>query len=253
MLTLTVAQAKEADQNQPISGLKGRVKVVFKPRTGNSNGRDWSNQGIVVADLSDPKQEVTLTVWNQPEYDDSIKGKVITVTPGPKGGLKGGGTYEKTGRNGAELVYKVDADKSCDIVFDDGGGQAQRPAQQPQQSQRAAAPAGAPQRNAPAQPQSPAQGGMDWTTFLAKEQKIMSLCVEAAARVCAAHAQDISEITGGGVDGSAFMSLVATIRISGQRAGLDAFSPTKLAATSHPPVDPGQSGGPDDDDVPFGG
>jgi hypothetical protein len=252
MLTLTVAQAKEADQNQPISGLKGRVKVVFKPRTGNSNGRDWSNQGIVVADLNNPKEEVTLTVWNQAEYDDSIKGKVITVAPGPRGGLKGGGTYEKTGRNGVELVYKVDADKSCDITFDDGGGQAQRPAQQPQQNQRAAAPTGL---AAPPQTglRAAVQGGTDdWQSMLAKEMRVLSKCMETAIEIAKAHNQEVGEITGAGFTSADIIELTTHIRITGERQGMRTQSPLSKAA-SHPPVDPGQSGGPDDDDVPFSG
>lgn len=253
MLTLTVAQAKEAAQNQPISGLKGRVKVVFKPRTGQSNGRDWSNQGIVVADLTDPKEEVTLTVWNQAEYGDNIKGKVIQVTPGPKGGLKGGGTYEKNGKQGPETIYKVDADKSCDITFDDAGGQTQqasRPTQQSQPPQRTSAPAGiaaAPQTGL----RTAVQGGTDdWQSMLAKEMRVVSKCMETALEIARQHNQDVGEITGAGFTSADIIELTTHIRITGERQGMRTHSPLMKGA-SHAPVDPGQDGSGPDDDVPF--
>jgi hypothetical protein len=257
MLTLTVAQAKEAAQNQPISGLKGRVKVVFKPRTGQSNGRDWSNQGIVVADLTDPKEEVTLTVWNQAEYGDNIKGKVIQVMPGPKGGLKGGGTYEKNGKQGPETIYKVDADKSCDITFDDAGGQTQqapRPTQQSQPPQRTSAPAGiaaAPEMGL----RAAVRGVSDWETFLAKEKQIMMRCVQAAAKLAKDEEGTVANVAGAGLDAANIVSLAVAIRISGERHGLGVnsplFAPQNQKSTSHPPEDPGQDGSGDDDQPPY--
>lgn len=257
MLTLTVAQAKEAAQNQPISGLKGRVKVVFKPRTGNSNGRDWSNQGIVVADLANPKEEVTLTVWNQPEYGEDIKGKVIQVMPGPKGGLKGGGTYEKNGKQGPETIYKVDADKSCDITFEDAGGQPQqapRPTQQSQPPQRTSAPAGiaaAPEMGL----RAAVRGVSDWETYLAKEKQIMMRCVQAAAKIAKDEEPTVANVAGAGLDAANIVSLAVAIRISGERQGLGVnsplFAPQNQKTTSHPPADPGQDGSGDDDQPPY--
>ncbi len=250
MLTLTVAQAKEAAQNQPISGLKGRVKVVFKPRTGQSNGRDWSNQGIVVADLTDPKEEVTLTVWNQAEYGDNIKGKVIQVMPGPKGGLKGGGTYEKNGNQGPETIYKVDADKSCDITFDDAGGQAPRQAQQSQPPKRTSAPAGI---------TAPPTGGLraavlggadDWQSMLAKEMRVVSKCMETALEIARQHNQDVGEITGAGFTSADIIELTTHIRITGERQGMRTNSPL-IKGPSLPPSDPGQDGSGPDDDVTY--
>ena len=260
MLTITVAQAKEAAQNQPISGLKGRVKVVGKTRSGNSNGRDWSNQWFVLADLSNPREEVMLTVWNQPEYGQDIKGKVIQILPGPKGGLKGDGTYEKNGQNGVEIQYKVAADKSCDITFEEGTFQSQqpqqapRPAQQSQPPQRTSAPAGA-----PAAPQAglraAVQGVSDWETFLAKEKQIMMRCVQAAAKLAKDEEGTVANVTGAGLDAANIVSLAVAIRISGERQGLGVnsplFAPQNQKSASHPPEDPGQDGNGDSDDVPF--
>lgn len=253
MLTLTVAQAKEAGQNQPISGLKGRVKVVGKTRSGNSNGRDWSNQWFVLADLTNPREEVMLTVWNQPEYGQDIKGKVMQIMPGPKGGLKGDGTYEKNGQNGMEIQYKVAADKSCDITFDDAGGQPQQAPRAAQAPQRTSAPAGP-----PAAPQAglraAVQGVSDWETFLAKEKQIMMRCVQAAAKLAKDEEGTVASVTGTGLDSANIVSLAVAIRISGERQGLGVNSPLfapEKGRASHAPVDPGQDGSGPDDDVPF--
>ena len=254
MLTLTVAQAKQAGKGQQLSGLVGRVKVVFKVKTGESDNGPWTSQGLVLSDLTNPADEVILTLWNHPPYDDAIKGKVATVLPtGTKGGLKGAGTYDKETPKGTETHYKVDANKSCDITFDDGGGQAQRPAQQPQQNQRASAPAGI---AAPPQTglRAAVQGGTDdWESMLAKEMRVVSKCMETALEIARQHNQDVGEITGAGFTSADIIELTTHIRITGERQGMRTQSPLSKAA-SHPPVDPGPGAGfgPDDDDVPFG-
>lgn len=253
MLTLTVAQAKEAGKGQQLSGLVGRVKVVFKVKTGESDNGPWSSQGIVLSDLTNPADEVILTLWNHPPYDESIKGKVATIMPtGTKGGLKGAGTYDKETPKGNETHYKVDANKSCDITFEDAGGQtkqAPRPAQQSQPPQRTSAPAGA-----PAAPQTglrAAVQGVDcWQEFLAKEMRVVSKCMEAAISLAKAHSQDIEEIAGVGFTSADIIELTTHIRITAERQGMRTTSPlTKVAPLA--PVDPGQDGSGDDDQPPY--
>ena len=257
MLTLTVAQAKQAGKGQQLSGLVGRVKVVFKVKTGESDNGPWSSQGIVLSDLTNPADEVILTLWNHPPYDDSIKGKVATIMPtGTKGGLKGAGTYDKDTPKGTETHYKVDANKSCDITFDDAVGQTQqasRPTQQSQPPQRTSAPAGP-----PAAPQAglraAVQGVSDWETFLAKEKQIMMRCVQAAAKLAKDEEQTVASVTGTGLDSANIVSLAVAIRISGERQGLGVNSPLfapEKGRASHAPVDPGQDGSGPDDDVAF--
>lgn len=252
MLTLTVAQAKQAGKGQQLSGLVGRVKVVFKVKTGESDNGPWTSQGIVLSDLTNPSDEVILTLWNHPAYDDSIKGKVATIMPtGNKGGLKGAGTYEKETPKGTETHYKVDANKACDITFEDAGGQAQ---QATRAAQRTSAPAGA-----PAAPQvglrAAVQGASDWETFLAREKQVMKMCVQAAARVAKDEEQTVANVAGAGLDAANIVSLAVAIRISGERQGLGAssplFAPQNQRTPNPPPVDPGQDGSGPDDDVAF--
>jgi hypothetical protein len=82
----------------------------------------------------------------------------------------------------------------------------------------------------------------------------MAACLQKAAKLAKDEEDTIAGSTGAGLDASNIVSLAIAMRISAERNGLRVDSPLFAGGqtASHPPVDPGQSGGPDDDDVPFG-
>lgn len=234
MKLASVSEAREYGNKQPLPGLTGKVKVVFKPKTGTAaDGNEWTNQGIVLADLNDPKVEVTLTLWNHAPYDDSIKGKVVTILPGPKGGLAGAEPYVKTKPDGSEeTIYKVQASKMCDVTF--GGGQpatqAPKPAQAPQR--QAAVPSPTPQAPRPA----PA---WTWQEFIDTEAVVQEMCLRKAAAIAAAVNTDVGATCGEGLGPAQVASIAMALRIEGQKAGLTCG--TKLGTV--PPRPPVESDG----------
>lgn len=250
--TCSVSEAREYDKSQQLPGLTGKVKVVFQPREKESTaqpGTTYQEQGIVLSDIANPRDEIVVSFYDHATYDKSIVGKVMTITPGPKGGLKSNGSYEKQGQNGQTQVnYTAGASKACDVTFE--GPAAGQPKSAPAGSQAAASkPAGAPYVSRPS-----AAPGLSWDEYLEAEGAVTSLCIQKALQIANKHNEGVSTLCGVGFEPAQIASIAASLRISGERAGLSIDSPTgapkaapKKAAE---PEDPGQSTDPDDDFIP---
>lgn len=244
-LKLSVTQAQQVDKGAQIPGLVGKVKKVFPQKQGTRPNTEetYVEQGIVICDTSNPKAEIVLAVYDQAPYDSSIEGKTIEVTPGSKGGLRGGGSYENK-RN--ETVYKLQASKMCTLEF--GGSAAPaRPAHAPAQSQ-------APRPAAPSAPAPAPRASMSWADYLACEEEIMGRCIETAIKICSK--------TDGRVawDAPQIASIAATLRIEAAKNGLGVNSPlggsTKAAPARPTPAaaptdETPAADGEESDEVPF--
>lgn len=244
-LKLSVTQAQQVDKGAQIPGLIGKVKKVFPQKQGTRPNTEetYVEQGIVICDTANPKVEIVLAVYDQAPYDASIEGKIVEVTPGQKGGLRGGGSYENK-RN--EIVYKLQASKMCTLEF---GGAAP--------AATGHAPAPAPQRPAtPAPAPAPApRASMSWADYIACEEEIMGRCIEAACRICQKSSDKVAW------EAPQIASIAATIRIEAAKNGLGVNSPlggvTKAPSRPAPTPAPAPAptdeagGGGDGDEVPF--
>ena len=252
--TCSVSEAREYDKGQQLPGLTGKVKVVFQPRQKESTaqpGTTYQDQGIVLCDIANPKLEIVVSLYDHAPYDKSIVGKVMTVTPGPKGGLKSNGSYEKEGQNGQmQTNYTAAASKACDVTF--GGGVGAAPTSErnyPAQVTGNVNPAGGRAAAAP---------GISWSEYLDAESAITSLCIQKALAIANKHNDAVSTLCGVGFEPAQIASIAAGLRISGERAGLSIDSPTGApkAAPKHAPraavepEDPGPSDPADDDFIP---
>lgn len=238
--TCSVSEAREYDKGQQLPGLTGKVKVVFQPRQKESSaqpGTTYQDQGIVLCDLANPKLELVVSLYDHAPYDKSIVGKVMTVTPGPKGGLKSNGSYEKEGQNGQmQTNYTAAASKACDVTF---GGGAPAAANAP-----AAARSAAPQHAHPA-----AAPSISWSEYLDAESAVASLCIQKALAIANKHNDAVSTLCGVGFEPAQIASIAAGLRISGERAGLSIDSPTGALKAAEP-EDPGHTADPEDDFIP---
>lgn len=215
--TCSVSEAREYDKGQQLPGLTGKVKVVFQPREKESSaqpGTTYQDQGIVLCDLANPKLEIVVSLYDHAPYDKSIVGKVMTITPGPKGGLKSNGSYEKAGQNGQmQINYTAAASKACDVTF--GGGTA--PA--------ADAPAGrsaAPQHAS----RAAAASGLSWDEYLEAEGGIYSKCLKKALEVIAANKNAVGVACDTGFEPAQVLAVANTLRISAEKFGLTVDSPS---------------------------
>lgn len=242
--TCSVSEAREYDKGQQLPGLTGKVKVVFQPREKESSaqpGTTYQDQGIVLCDLANPKLEIVVSLYDHAPYDKSIVGKVMTITPGPKGGLKSNGSYEKAGQNGQmQTNYTAAASKACDVTF--GGGAApaaDAPAARSTSPQPASRPSATP--------------GISWSEYLDAEGAVTSLCIQKALQIANKHNEAVSTLCGVGFEPAQIASIAAGLRISGERAGLSIDSPTGAPKAAQKkaaePEDPGPSD-PDDDFIP---
>lgn len=249
--TCSVSEAREYDKGQQLPGLTGKVKVVFpqkeKPsRNPNAaHGSTYLDQGIVLCDLADPKLELVVSLYDSAPYDKSIVGKVMTITPGPKGGLKSNGSYEKEGQNGQmQTNYTAGASKACDVTFEGGGQSAPAGAQS-----NASRPAAAPYVSRPS-----AVPGISWSEYLEAEGAVTSLCIQKALQIANKHNEGVSTLCGVGFEPAQIASIAAGLRISGERAGLSIDSPSGAPKAAPKkavePEDPGPSADPDDDFIP---
>jgi len=243
--TCSVSEAREYDKGQQLPGLTGKVKVVFQPREKESSaqpGTTYQDQGIVLCDLANPKQEIVVSLYDHAPYDKSIVGKVMTITPGPKGGLKSNGSYEKAGQNGQmQTNYTAGASKACDVTF--GGGAApaaDAPAARSTAPQHASRPSAVP--------------GISWSEYLEAEGAVTSLCIQKALQIANKHNEGVSTLCGVGFEPAQIASIAAGLRISGERAGLSIDSPSGAPKAAPKkavePEDPGPSADPDDDFIP---
>jgi hypothetical protein len=255
MKIASVTEARDYGDKQPLPGLTGKVKHVFETKTGTSaKGDDWTMQGIVLSDPADPKIEVTLTLWNHAPYDDSIKGKTITVMPGPKGGLVGAEPYEKTKKDGStETIYKVQANRSCDVTFGGGAPAAKAPAQQ---AARQATQQAGPGPKVTQPPPTTAGKRWTWNEFLDEEGVIMEMCINKAAAIASSTAEAVGQVCGTGFEPDQIASIASSLRIEAGKAGLNASTPIKAAAPNRPAPAPVATDDPpaeDDgsDNVPF--
>ncbi len=248
--TCSVSEAREYDKGQQLPGLTGKVKVVFQPRQKESTaqpGTTYQDQGIVLSDIASPRDEIVVSFYDHAAYDKSIVGKVMTITPGPKGGLKSNGSYEKQGNNGqSQTNYTAGASKACDVTF--GGGVGAAPTSErnyPAQVTGNVNPAGGRAAAAP---------GISWSEYLDAESAITSLCIQKALALANKHNDAVSTLCGVGFEPAQIASIAAGLRISGERAGLSIDSPTGAPKAAPKkavePEDPGHSADPDDDFIP---
>lgn len=251
--TCSVSEAREYDKGQQLPGLTGKVKVVFQPREKESTaqpGTTYQDQGIVLCDLANPRDEIVVSFYDHAPYDKSIVGKVMTITPGPKGGLKSNGSYEKQGQNGqTQINYTAGASKACDVTFE--GSAAGQPKPAPAGAQAAASkPAAAPHVSRPS-----AVPGISWTEYLDAEGAVTSLCIQKALQIANKHNEGVSALCGVGFEPAQIASIAAGLRISGERAGLSIDSPTGASKPAPKkavePEDPGPSGNTEEDEVPY--
>lgn len=243
--TCSVSEAREYDKGQQLPGLTGKVKVVFNPREKESSaqpGTTYQEQGIVLSDLSSPKDEIVVSFYDHAAYDKAIVGKVMTITPGPKGGLKSNGSYEKQGNNGQTQVnYTAGASKACDVTF--AGGAA--PAAQPQRSASTGAPSARPA----------AAPGLSWEDYLATEESIVNRCIATACRIASTNQEAVATLCGTGFEPSQIHAIATGLRMGAITAGLTIDSPTRAAKVANKPApraavepeDPGPQADPDDD------
>lgn len=68
----------------PIPLFQGKVKKVWKPKTGEKDGKEWSMQNIV---FHSSKGDLQATVWNAPECPRTWEEEEVTIESfkGPKG------------------------------------------------------------------------------------------------------------------------------------------------------------------------
>jgi len=225
MLTLTVLQARQLEKGQPMPGLTGRVKVVFPPKMRESKlneGETYSDQGIVITDLADPKSELILSFYDHPPFPATIAGKVISVIPGAKGtGLKSNGSYIKQDRQGNDQInYTAGASASCEVTFEGVAPAApvQPPRPAPAQSpvpRAALAPAAQ-----PVQAQFPPSTNQSWAEYLEVESAIMGMCISAACGILAKKNEAIATICGEGPTPAQVVELAVGLRMGGTKSGL---------------------------------
>jgi hypothetical protein len=264
-LKLSVSQAREADKGNPFPGLIGKVKVVFTQKEKESKnpnaapGSIYLDQGVVLCDQSDPKQEIVVSFYDRAAFGKDITGQVMEITPGPKGGLKSNGSYEKEYNGNSQTVYTATVTAACEVTFGGGAAPAAAPARPAAASQ--------PGRPAPAAPQAPAprppapaavhQGNLSWAEYLQIEGEIMTRCLQTSAAILAKNAEAIAALTGVGPEPAQVVELAIGLRMGGAKVGLTHDSRFDLPGrtTINPPAalapeDPGQ--GPEaEDSVPF--
>ncbi len=237
--TCSVSEAREYDKGQQLPGLTGKVKVVFNPREKESSaqpGTTYQEQGIVLSDLSNPKDEIVVSFYDHAAYDKSIVGKVITITPGPKGGLKSNGSYEKQGNNGqSQTNYTAGASKACDVTF--GGGASPAAPQAPRNYPATGSPATRPA----------AVPGLSWEDYLAAEESIVNRCIAAACRIASTNQEAVATLCGTGFEPSQIHAIATGLRMGAITAGLTMDSPTRAPKAAVEPEDPGPQADPDDD------
>ncbi len=244
--TCSVSEAREYDKGQQLPGLTGKVKVVFNPREKESTaqpGTTYQEQGIVLSDLTNPRDEIVVSFYDHAAYDKSIVGKVMIITPGPKGGLKSNGSYEKQGQNGqSQTNYTAGASKACDVTFGGGAAPAARPSTAPTHTANQVRPTAANQ-------------GLSWEDYLATEEAIVNRCIQTACRIASTNQEGIAALCGTGFEPAQIASIATGLRMGAMTAGLTIDSPTrnqKAAPKPAPraavePEDPGPQDDPEDD------
>lgn len=247
--TCSVSEAREYDKGQQLPGLTGKVKVVFQPRQKESSaqpGTTYQDQGIVLSDIASPRDEIVVSFYDHAAYDKSIVGKVMTITPGPKGGLKSNGSYEKQGNNGqSQTNYTAGASKACDVTFGGGAAPAARPGTATTPTTNQVRPTAANQ-------------GLSWEDYLATEEAIVNRCIQTACHIASTNQEAVATLCGTGFEPAQIASIASGLRMGAVAAGLTIDSPTrnqKAAPKPAPraaaePEDPGPSD-PAEDDVAF--
>lgn len=201
----SVAGAVEYAKGQPLPSLTGKVVKVWSQDTKQrTDGEEYLKQGVVISDLNAPKTEVTVNLYDHAAYDNTIVGKVITIVPGPKGGLKSAGPWK-------DKSY-VDCSKACEITFDgpSNASPAQRSA--PTASHQAPAAHQAPQRQAPVQKTT-------WRDHIAAQGSIIRIAL-GEARQIAREIEMEGGVDGGGLSGDNITAIAMSLVISGERSGL---------------------------------
>lgn len=243
-LKLSVSQAREADKGNPFPGLIGKVKVVFPQKEKESKnpnaapGSTYLDQGVVLCDQADPKQEIVVSFYDRAAFGKDITGQVMEITPGPKGGLKSNGSYEKEYNGQSQTVYTATVTAACEVTV--GGGApaaAPAPARPPAATQpgRPAPQAPAPRPPAPA---APPQGALSWEEYLQIEGEIMTRCILAATRILSTTNTAIAALTGAGPETAEVVELAIGLRMGGAKVGLTHDSRFDLPgrATINPPA-----------------
>jgi hypothetical protein len=200
----TVSESINYAKGQPLPGLTGKVvKVWTQDAKQRTDGEEYLKQGIVIADLNAPKTEVTVNFYDHAAYGNDIVGKVVIITPGPKGGLKSAGPWKEK--------FYVDCSKACDVTFEGASqGATPRPAPSP-----------APAAQRPAAPAAPARAvtRTTWREHASAQGQIIRIAL-AEARQIAREIEMEGGMDGGGLSSDNLVAMAMNIVISGERSGL---------------------------------
>ena len=203
----TVSESINYAKGQPLPGLTGKVVKVWTQDTKQrTDGEEYLKQGIVIADLNAPKTEVTVNFYDHAAYGNDIVGKVVTITPGPKGGLKSAGPWKEK--------FYVDCSKACDVTFEGSSAPAFRPAPSAPAAQGAAKPAPAP-APAPARQQT----NTTWREHASAQGQIIRIAI-VEARQIAREIEMEGGVDGGSLSSDNIVAMAMNIVISGERSGL---------------------------------
>lgn len=199
----TVSESINYAKGQPLPGLTGKVvKVWTQDAKQRTDGEEYLKQGIVIADLNAPKTEVTVNFYDHAAYGNDIVGKVITITPGPKGGLKSAGPWKEK--------FYVDCSKACDVTFEGNSAPAFRPAPAAAVAQGAPKPAPAPVRQ---------QAKTTWREHAAAQGQIIRIAITEARQI-AREIEMEGGVDGGSLSSDNIVAMAMNIVISGERSGL---------------------------------
>ena len=277
-IIIGVKQLLGLEYGEPVTGVRGVLKVVFKPSS--FTGRD-GNPGTVqsgyLKDL-DGDEEVRLKVWNRDDLSD-LKGEVVEfLAVSGKGGAKGLKYVESEYQGKKEPCLEVS--ERADMSINDGGAagavepegeqaeEAPKPRAKAAAPKRASAPAPAPKAPVPRRAQ-PEAGKPSWSGVGAQMRRVGAAYASALIEVVTRVAPAVQAKSGLTLDPATMHAAATTMLLSVLRdrdkLGFLPDLPWKgyLVATEQPAPQPQQSmteeqakevgaePDEDEDDIPF--
>lgn len=112
MQILTIPQVKQSPPDMAITGLKGRVKTIYERKSGETDGREWTMQDIV---LTDGAMELKATLANREPADPAWNGKELYFTANHSDKHGWTGLKVKENKYQGKTTLKLQVSKSATI------------------------------------------------------------------------------------------------------------------------------------------
>jgi hypothetical protein len=210
-----VGQILGLGKGAEVTGVRGKVKVIFDAKTGTNVKGDWRIESFVLADGDD---EIVVDLMNRPPLDKKLKGKEIWLIAHQKAGGKGISGLKMDEYNGK---VKLRVTESAEMVQDDKQAGTTGPAseeglppdsdylpQKPGPAQGQPAASAAASQKAADQPKShtqSVQNVIELAKFYGRRANALRMAADATLRL----ARSFAEAHGHKFDEATFVSAIA--------------------------------------------